>query len=75
MGLSWVEQVEESEGPAGYLHDEEESYAEAEGGFFGHFGRGLWMICCAVGGVYWRDGKCGVVIIVVVIVVVLSGCK
>jgi len=49
--LSRVEEVEEGEGPAAYLDDEEEGYAETEGGLFSH-GRGLYVlewgvyVCC-----------------------------
>lgn len=62
MWLSWVEKVEEGEGPAAYLDDEEEGYAETEGRLFSH-GRGLCMlewgvdVCCCSGG---SGVRCGV---------------
>ena len=43
MWLSRVEEVEEGEGPAAYLDDEKEGYAETEGGLFSH-GRGLYVL-------------------------------
>jgi hypothetical protein len=36
LRTSRVHEVEQGEGPAGDLHDEEEGYAQAEGGFFRH---------------------------------------
>jgi hypothetical protein len=55
-----VHEVEQGEGPARDLHDEEEGDAQAEGGFFRHFGG--WVVCAVLvdGRFAWTlEGLCG----------------
>ena len=65
MWLSRMEEVEKGKGPAAYLDDEEEGYAETEGGLFSH-GRGLCVsewgvdVCCCCSSSCSSGVGCGV---------------